>query len=97
MSECDCVTKSDSVLMRQRFDDFTGAYVIHCHFLGHEDRGMMWNVQTVCDPATDPWKFGKPQTDGGPDACPSSTQALPCCADAEGNKNCGPPVGPSHS
>ena len=36
------------MLIRHRFDDYTGAYVIHCHFLGHEDRGMMWNVQTVC-------------------------------------------------
>lgn len=36
------------VVIRQRFEDFTGRYVIHCHFLGHEDRGMMVQVQTVC-------------------------------------------------
>lgn len=34
--------------MRQRYEDFTGLYVLHCHFLGHEDRGMMFAVQTVC-------------------------------------------------
>jgi FtsP/CotA-like multicopper oxidase with cupredoxin domain len=35
-------------VIRQRFEDYTGAYVIHCHFLGHEDRGMMVTIQTVC-------------------------------------------------
>lgn len=27
--------------MRSRFVDFTGEYVLHCHVLAHEDRGMM--------------------------------------------------------
>jgi len=36
------------VVIRQRFEDYTGLYVLHCHFLGHEDRGMMLSVQTVC-------------------------------------------------
>jgi len=27
--------------MRSRFVDFTGQYVLHCHILAHEDRGMM--------------------------------------------------------
>ncbi|HEY6971750.1 MAG TPA: multicopper oxidase domain-containing protein [Candidatus Angelobacter sp.] len=27
--------------MRSRFVDFTGEYVLHCHILAHEDRGMM--------------------------------------------------------
>ena len=30
-----------------RFVDYTGAYVLHCHILGHEDRGMMQQVQVV--------------------------------------------------
>jgi FtsP/CotA-like multicopper oxidase with cupredoxin domain len=34
-----------------RFVDFTGIYVLHCHILGHEDRGMMQMVQ-VCADAT---------------------------------------------
>jgi len=33
--------------MRTRFVDFTGAYVIHCHILIHEDRGMMQMVEVV--------------------------------------------------
>lgn len=33
--------------MITRFVDFTGIYVIHCHILGHEDRGMMQLVQVV--------------------------------------------------
>ena len=36
------------VKMRTRFEELTGEYVLHCHFLGHEDRGMMLGVQTVC-------------------------------------------------
>src|SRR6185436_4463112 len=27
--------------MRSRFVDFSGYYVMHCHILAHEDRGMM--------------------------------------------------------
>lgn len=39
-----------SIRMRQKYEEFTGEYVMHCHFLGHEDRGMMLSVQTVCPP-----------------------------------------------
>ena len=35
--------------MRTRFVDFTGSYVIHCHILIHEDRGMMQLVGVVTD------------------------------------------------
>lgn len=28
--------------------EFTGAFVNHCHILGHEDRGMMHNTQSTC-------------------------------------------------
>jgi FtsP/CotA-like multicopper oxidase with cupredoxin domain len=31
--------------MRSRFVDFAGEYVLHCHILAHEDRGMMAIVQ----------------------------------------------------
>jgi FtsP/CotA-like multicopper oxidase with cupredoxin domain len=80
MSVCGCVVNSDSVSIRQRYDDYTGAYVIHCHFLGHEDRGMMWNVQTVCNPSS--LKFGAPQTNGGPDNCGQTSDALKRCTTA---------------
>jgi FtsP/CotA-like multicopper oxidase with cupredoxin domain len=34
-----------SVLIRHQFVDFTGTYVLHCHILAHEDRGMMQLVR----------------------------------------------------
>jgi hypothetical protein len=33
--------------MRTKFADFTGTYVLHCHILIHEDRGMMQMVEVV--------------------------------------------------
>jgi len=33
--------------MRSRFVDYTGEYVLHCHILIHEDRGMMQLIQVV--------------------------------------------------
>lgn len=35
--------------MRTRFVDFTGEYVLHCHILIHEDRGMMQLIEVVPD------------------------------------------------
>jgi len=70
------------VLVRHRFEDYTGGYVIHCHFLGHEDRGMMLNIQTVCPQGSpDEWNYGMPVYSGAADDCstPSSTPALPSC------------------
>jgi FtsP/CotA-like multicopper oxidase with cupredoxin domain len=31
--------------MRSRFVDFPGFFVLHCHILAHEDRGMMTVVE----------------------------------------------------
>jgi FtsP/CotA-like multicopper oxidase with cupredoxin domain len=39
--------KGGSVRIRSRFADFTGTYVLHCHILAHEDRGMMQLVRVV--------------------------------------------------
>lgn len=36
-----------NVVIRQRFTDFTGEFVLHCHILVHEDIGMMQNVSVV--------------------------------------------------
>ena len=33
--------------MRSRFVDYSGYYVLHCHILAHEDRGMMTIVQVA--------------------------------------------------
>ena len=35
------------VKIRHRFLDFPGKFVLHCHILGHEDRGMMQLVEVV--------------------------------------------------
>jgi FtsP/CotA-like multicopper oxidase with cupredoxin domain len=53
--------------------DFSGATVLHCHLLAHEDRGMMTNVQLVCPTtggtASSPIAFGTPRADGSADDC----------------------------
>ena len=36
-----------SVTWRTRFTDFTGKFVMHCHVLFHEDKGMMSAIQVV--------------------------------------------------
>jgi FtsP/CotA-like multicopper oxidase with cupredoxin domain len=38
--------------MRTRFVDYAGAYVMHCHILAHEDRGMMMSVEVASHQAT---------------------------------------------
>jgi FtsP/CotA-like multicopper oxidase with cupredoxin domain len=40
--------------MRSRFVDYSGYYVIHCHILAHEDRGMMTVVEVT--PMTPPFQ-----------------------------------------
>jgi FtsP/CotA-like multicopper oxidase with cupredoxin domain len=68
-----------AITIRHTFHDFTGAYVLHCHFLGHEDRGMMLGVQVICPDATR--KFGTAIA-GSPDDCrpPAQINSLPSCA-----------------
>jgi len=36
--------------MRSRFVDYHGVYVMHCHILIHEDRGMMFTVEVIPPP-----------------------------------------------
>lgn len=38
------VPAAGTLVMRTRFTDFTGRYVLHCHILPHEDTGMMINI-----------------------------------------------------
>lgn len=38
------------VIIRQTYPDFTGTFVLHCHILPHEDRGMMQLVRIVPAP-----------------------------------------------
>jgi hypothetical protein len=52
------VTKKNSpIVVRMRFQDFSGKTVLHCHNLDHEDRGMMQTVEIV-DPTKAPAKTG---------------------------------------
>lgn len=46
------------VVIRHRFPDFVDKYVLHCHILGHEDRGMMQVVEVVTPEAYKPVKNG---------------------------------------
>ncbi|MFZ1008443.1 MAG: multicopper oxidase domain-containing protein, partial [Candidatus Sulfotelmatobacter sp.] len=39
------LTKQDyKIMLRSRYETFTGEFVLHCHILDHEDQGMMQNV-----------------------------------------------------
>jgi len=40
--------------MRSRFVDYPGFYVLHCHILAHEDRGMMTTVWVTPSPTAAP-------------------------------------------
>jgi hypothetical protein len=75
MSVCGCLPWG-SITTRSRFLDFTGEYVVQCHFLGHEDRGMMIGVQTVC-PSTPQWGTTVPA--GTADNCSLNLPASPQC------------------
>jgi len=41
-------TDLGNAVIYYKAEEFTGEFVNHCHILGHEDRGMMHGVQTVC-------------------------------------------------
>ena len=41
------IPPNESVTIRQRFTDYTGRFVFHCHVLVHEDHGMMAAVEVV--------------------------------------------------
>jgi suppressor of ftsI len=41
------VPMGGEVVIKQRFEQFTGKFVFHCHILGHEDGGMMQSVRVV--------------------------------------------------
>lgn len=40
-------TQRGYIRVRSRFVDFIGSYVLHCHILAHEDRGMMQLVRVI--------------------------------------------------
>jgi L-ascorbate oxidase len=52
------VKQGYTVIMRTHYAKYVGRFVLHCHILDHEDRGMMELVQ-IGDDKTDPLA-GKP-------------------------------------
>jgi FtsP/CotA-like multicopper oxidase with cupredoxin domain len=38
-----------SVVLRSRFLDYTGDFMLHCHMMNHEDMGMMQAVEVYKD------------------------------------------------
>lgn len=50
-------TVDGTVVIRHRFETFSGWFVFHCHILNHEDAGMMSTIQVLertGDPVTPP-------------------------------------------
>jgi FtsP/CotA-like multicopper oxidase with cupredoxin domain len=41
------VPRKGSIVIRSRFLDFTGRFVLHCHMMNHEELGMMQVVEVV--------------------------------------------------
>lgn len=41
------IQQGETYTIRSRFKDFLGKTVIHCHFLDHEDQGMMMPIEFV--------------------------------------------------
>lgn len=41
------VKQGYNVVIRTRYERYIGEYVLHCHILDHEDRGMMQNVRML--------------------------------------------------
>ena len=48
------------VVLRQRYEDFTGQFVMHCHVLGHEERGMMQLIE-IFSPDSVPTARSRPR------------------------------------
>ena len=41
--------KGGSVVIRSRFLDYTGVFMLHCHMINHEEMGMMQAVEVYKD------------------------------------------------
>jgi FtsP/CotA-like multicopper oxidase with cupredoxin domain len=44
------VKENHRVVIRTRYERFTGDFVTHCHIMFHGDRGMMMNLR-IADPS----------------------------------------------
>ena len=43
------VPRHGSVVIRSRFFDYTGLFMLHCHMMNHEELGMMQTVEVYKD------------------------------------------------
>lgn len=59
------VTVPGEVQIVQQYTDFTGTFVMHCHILGHEERGMMQLLQIVAPTSMAPPGTAPPPAAGG--------------------------------
>jgi hypothetical protein len=41
--------KGGSIVIRSRFLDYTGVFMMHCHMMNHEEMGMMQAVEVYRD------------------------------------------------
>jgi hypothetical protein len=39
------VPRKGSVVLRSRFLDYTGVFMLHCHMMNHEEMGMMQAIE----------------------------------------------------
>lgn len=58
------VPANSTVVIRTKYRDFDGKYVLHCHILFHEDHGMMQVVEVVKPGATPAPDNGVPDREG---------------------------------
>lgn len=73
-------TEKGEAVIRYVGREFTGEFVNHCHILGHEDRGMMHNVQVTCENGD----YGRPTSDLSPECREGNyIPAAPKCEVAE--------------
>jgi len=58
------IPAESTVVIRTKYRDFDGKYVLHCHILFHEDHGMMQVVEVVPPGGTPAPHNGMPEKEG---------------------------------
>ena len=58
------VIQPGALVLRMKFDDYTGLFVMHCHRLNHEDNGLMTLVNVI--PAVSTYAVAVPGSPGQP-------------------------------
>mgnify|MGYP001086728292 CR=1 FL=1 len=84
---------SSPITIWQRFLDYPGEYVMHCHILTHEDQGMMQNIRVKYNDYP-PLRNQSVNLEGWDDwsmfpACPSDAEEREDCEWPTGGKPCG--------